>query len=232
VELSAEDVTVRYGRVEALRGLRVTLHPGEKVLLLGPAGGGKTTLLKVLAGLLPPDGGRVRWDGDDVYRLPASERKRLQARLGMVFQTDALFDSMSVLDNVLLPLLRRGVPRAEALPLAQEALAAVGLSDAASRNPEQLSGGMRKRAGLARAVVARPQVLLADDPFAGLDPATSRQVASLLLSSSRGCTLVVCAPDPLPFLALPRWLVVEEGQLRYDGPPRDTDAFPEPEVTA
>jgi len=218
VELHAEDVVVRHGEHLALAGVSLHLRPGERVLLTGPAGSGKTTLLKVLAGLVRPQSGQVLWDRDEVYRLPAPERKRRQAGLGMVFQTDALFDSMSVLDNVLLPLLRRGVRREEALTRAQAALEAVRLSDAASRSPELLSGGMRKRAGLARAVVAEPQVLLADDPLAGLDPATALQVAELLLGTSRNRTLVVCAPDPLPELPLPRQVVLEAGKLRYDGP--------------
>lgn len=230
MDLRAEDVAVRHGSIEALAGVSVHLRPGERVLLLGPAGGGKTTLLKVLAGLRAPERGVVRWDGEDVYRLPAPERKRRQAALGMVFQTDALFDSMSVLENVLLPLIRRGHPRAEALPAAREALEAVGLSDASARRPEQLSGGMRKRAGLARAVVARPQVLLADDPLAGLDPATALQVSELLLRSSEGRTLVVCAPDPVPSLPLPRWITVDAGRVRYDGPPSPGALEPLPEA--
>ncbi len=218
MELRVEDVVVRHGEHLALGGVSLLLRPGERVLLSGPAGSGKTTLLKLLAGLVRPERGTVRWDGDDVHRLSAQERKRRQAALGMVFQTDALFDSMSVLDNVVLPLARRGVPREEALSRARSALEAVRLSNAAGRKPEQLSGGMRKRAGLARAVVAGPQVLLADDPLAGLDPATALQVADLLLRTSEGRTLVVCAPDPLPEFPLPRLVALEGGQLRYDGP--------------
>jgi phospholipid/cholesterol/gamma-HCH transport system ATP-binding protein len=137
----------------------------------------------------------------------------------MVFQTDALFDSLTVLDNVLLPLRRRRVPEREARTMAEEVLAAVGLSSAAATFPERLSGGMRKRTGLARAVVARPQVLLADDPLAGLDPATAKQVCQVLEAVSTGRTLIIAAPEPLPFLELPRWLYLKSGRIIHDAGP-------------
>jgi phospholipid/cholesterol/gamma-HCH transport system ATP-binding protein len=138
----------------------------------------------------------------------------------MVFQSDALFDSMSVLENVLLPLVKRQVPRAEAEGRAREVLSRVGLEAAASKRPESLSGGMKKRVGVARAIVSRPSVLLADDPFAGLDPATERSIGELLLEVSSGCTLIAALPDPSPALPLPRVLRFENGRLVHDGGPR------------
>jgi phospholipid/cholesterol/gamma-HCH transport system ATP-binding protein len=217
--MDCERVSVRHGAVRALEQLSLSLLPGEHVLLCGAAGSGKTTLLKVLAGLLRPTSGDVRWDGDLVTDLPEAERRRRQASLGMVFQTDALFDSRTVLENVLLPLHNRGVPPGEARERAEEALAAVGLAEAARRRPEALSGGMRKRAGIARALGVGPQVLFADDPLAGQDPATARSLCELLDREAAGRTLVISSPEPPPVLALRRWWVLEEGRLVHDGPP-------------
>lgn len=210
---------MRFGAVTALHDVSATIAPGERLLVTGQAASGKTTWLKVLAGLQRPTAGVMRWGADDVATLPAEERRRRQAAFGMVFQSDALFDSLSVLENVLLPLTRRGVPPDEARARADEALSRVGLSASASKRPEELSGGMKKRVGVARAIVSQPAVLLADDPFAGLDPATERSIAELLLEVSEGRTLVAAVPDPVPSLPLPRVLRFDGGALVADGRP-------------
>ena len=219
MELRADRLTVRRGTRSVLREVDCVLPPGSRALVLGRSGAGKTTLLKALAGLVPASVGSVRWDGQEVARLSAAERRTRQAAFGMVFQTDALFDSMTVRHNVLLPLERRRVPREEAEARADEVLRAVGLSEAANTLPERLSGGMRKRAGIARALAARPSVLLADEPFAGLDPGTARQVARVLLEVAGSGTLLVVAPEAPAELPRPRWLYMRDGQLAYDGPP-------------
>lgn len=219
MDLRADGLTVRYGTRTVLAGVDCALPPGTRALVLGRSGAGKTTLLKALAGLVAPAGGRVLWDGQEVARLRPDPRRARQAAFGMVFQTDALFDSLSVRDNVLLPLTRRRVPEVEARARADAVLRAVGLLDAADTLPERLSGGMKKRAGLARALAARPSVLLADDPFAGLDPGTARQVARVLLEVSGDGTLLVAAPEAPVDLPLPRWLYLRGGRLVHDGPP-------------
>jgi phospholipid/cholesterol/gamma-HCH transport system ATP-binding protein len=219
VRLACAGVTVRHGATVALEDVSVDLRPGEHVLLAGLSGSGKTTLLKVLAGLQRPSAGQVTWDGEPVESLSEAERRRRQAAFGMVFQTDALFDSRTVRENVLLPLRNRGVPGPEAASRADSALASVGLSAAADRSPDALSGGMRKRAGMARALAVSPAVLFADDPLAGQDPATARSLCELLARESAGRSLVVSAPEPLDALALPRWWVMHRGRLVHDGPP-------------
>lgn len=211
--LSCERVTVRFGPVVALHEVTVTIEPGAQVLVTGQAASGKTTWLKCLAGLQRPTSGQVRWGADDVATLTVEERRRRQSAFGMVFQSDALFDSLTVLDNVMLPLTRRGVPRGEAQERASGVLRRVGLEAAHHKRPESLSGGMKKRAGVARAIVAQPSVLLADDPFAGLDPDTERSIAELLLEVSAGRTLVAALPDPVASLPLPRVLRFEHGRL-------------------
>jgi phospholipid/cholesterol/gamma-HCH transport system ATP-binding protein len=219
VRLACKGVTVRHGAAVALEDLSLELRPGEHVLLAGLSGAGKTTLLKVLAGLQRPSEGQITWDGAPVDTLSEAERRRLQAAFGMVFQTDALFDSRSVRENVLLPLRNRGVSETEAQARADAALASVGLAAAAERSPDALSGGMRKRAGMARALAVSPAVLFADDPLAGQDPATARSLCELLLREAAGRSLVVSAPEPLEALPLPRWWVLHRGRLVHDGPP-------------
>lgn len=219
MEPRADRLTVRHAGRPVLREVSCAFAPGSRVLVLGRSGAGKTTLFKALAGLAAPAGGHVLWNGEDVARMTPAERRARQAAFGMVFQTDALFDSMTVRHNVLLPLERRRVPREEAEARADEVLRAVGLADAADALPERLSGGMRKRAGIARALAARPSVLLADDPLAGLDPHTARQVARVLLEVAGSGTLLVAAPEAPPEFPLSRWLYLREGRLLHDGPP-------------
>lgn len=204
MRLSTHHLSQHFGAVRALEDVTLDFPVGSRTVLWGPAGGGKTSLLKCLTGLALPTGGEVRWDEQRVSAMSPLQRRELQVAFGMVFQSDALFDSLTVLDNVLLPLRKRKVPEPEALARAEEAIARVGLSKARQKHPETLSGGMKKRAGVARAIVARPQVLIADDPFAGLDPNTERSIAELLLEVSEGKTLIVALPDPVPSLPIER----------------------------
>lgn len=218
MELKLSCLTVRFEALPALEGVTLTFPPGSRSFLGGGALSGKTTLLKALAGLVPASSGRVLWGEREVGLLSRDERRRGQAGFGMVFQTDALFDSLTVLENLLLPLSRRKVPPAEATGRAEEALAQVGLLSATHRYPESLSGGMRKRAGIARAIVARPRVLLVDEPLAGLDPETAASVSELLLSVAQGRTLIAAAAEPSAFLPLGREVWLREGRVAYDGP--------------
>ncbi|CAM3115425.1 ATP-binding cassette domain-containing protein [Corallococcus sp. ZKHCc1 1396] len=219
MELRAESLSLQHGPRTVLESIDARFPPGTRALLLGRSGSGKTTLLKALAGLLLPSRGRITWDGQDVAKLTAPERRKQQAAFGFVFQTDALFDSLTVRQNVMQPLLRRHVPEPEARERTEAVLKSVGLTDAADTLPERLSGGMKKRAGLARALAAKPAVLLADDPFAGLDPGTARQVARVLLDVAGTGTLLVAAPEAPLDLPLPRWLYLRAGRLVHDGAP-------------
>lgn len=216
MEVALEDVTVRYGGQAALDRLSLRVPQGTHLLLFGPAGSGKTTALKALAGLLRPTEGVVRWDGAPLDALSADARAAQQRRLGMVFQSDALFDSLTVRENVAYPLERRGVPPAEREAQVSDALTRVGLLAAADRHPEALSGGMKKRLGIARALVSRPEVLLADDPFAGLDPKTEAAIAALLLEVAAGRTLVVALSDDAPSLAVRRRITLNAGRVAQD----------------
>lgn len=195
MDLALEDVTVRFGAATALEGLSGSFPSGSRTLVWGAAGSGKTTALKCLAGLVRPSVGHVVWDGRRVDELTRREKRQRMGGLAMVFQSDALFDSASVLDNVALPLLRRGLEAKEAARRSLMVLDALGLEGAAGLGPAALSGGMRKRVGLARALVVEPQVLLADDPLAGLDPATAALVKALLDSLGPPRTLIIAQPQ-------------------------------------
>ena len=213
MRLSTHQLSVKFGPVYALDELTLSFPVGSRTVIWGPAGGGKTSLLKCLTGLVAPTSGQVQWDEVPVSQRTAQGKREAQVAFGMVFQSDALFDSMTVLENVLLPLRKRRVPEAEAQERAAEAIARVGLTTAAQKQPENLSGGMKKRAGVARAIVARPRVLLADDPFAGLDPMTERSIAELLLEISEGRTLIVALPDPVPSLPTERTIRLVAGKV-------------------
>lgn len=213
MRLSTHHLSLHFGAVRALGDVTLDFPVGSRTVLWGPAGGGKTTLLKCLAGLVQPTAGEVRWDDLPVTARTPPQKRDAQVAFGMVFQSDALFDSLTVLDNVLLPLRKRRVPEPEARERAAEALERVHLSHATTRYPENLSGGMKKRAGVARAIVARPQVLLADDPFAGLDPVTERSIAELLLEISEGRTLIVALPDPVASLPVERTSRLVSGRV-------------------
>jgi phospholipid/cholesterol/gamma-HCH transport system ATP-binding protein len=213
IGLSCEDVSVRFGNVEALRSVSVRIAPKTHLVVTGAAGSGKTTFLKCLTGLIRPSHGTVSWNDQNVASFSAQDRRTQQGHFGMVFQSDALFDSMTVFENVVLPLVKRHVGASEATERAMEALRRVGLERSAGLHPEVLSGGMRKRVGVARAIVAQPAILLADDPFAGLDPETEEGIAQLLLEVADGRTLIAALPDPSQVLPISRVMRFESGRV-------------------
>jgi len=193
----------------SLGPLSFDVAPGEALLVFGPSQAGKTQLLKALVGLAPASG-QVCVDGIELSLAASTGWADLRARVGMVFQNDALFDSLSVRDNVALPIVRRGGrdddPRIDAL------VAEVGLQGHGHKRPAQLSGGMRKRAGLARALAAAPPVLLIDEPLAGLDPGSQRRIAALLADvRDAGHALVVAVADPAPLWPLCRRALALDG---------------------
>jgi phospholipid/cholesterol/gamma-HCH transport system ATP-binding protein len=175
-----------------VHNIEIPLH--SVIGLFGPSGSGKTTLLKMLTGLLKPTTGHVTWNHISIEELPIETRAQCTAQLGMVFQNDALFDSLNVFENVCFPLKRRGVEIQEATLLTHEALSHVQLPKSAfQKSIPQLSGGMKKRVGLARALVQKPQVLLCDDALAGLDTISEVEMATLIQSIFQG-TLILAAP--------------------------------------
>jgi phospholipid/cholesterol/gamma-HCH transport system ATP-binding protein len=221
--IACEGVGVRLGGAWVLRDVTFACHAGEVLGLIGPGGHGKSVLLKLVAGLLRPDEGRVSVLGRDLARLSARELAEVRESLGYLFQNYALFDFMTVRDNVAFPLRQMGRHSDAAIAAAvQEMLATVGLGHALDLLPSQLSGGMKKRVGLARAVITEAPVILYDDPSAGLDPVTSSKIFQLIAAmharSPHGCALVVSHDIDRMKVICDRYLMIHRGRVLFEGP--------------
>jgi len=171
------------GKNYVLRDLTLRVANGENLVVLGKSGMGKTVLIKCLAGLMTPDDGKIVVLGKNIFDLKAKELIELRKKIGFLFQGGALYDSMTVRENLEFPLRMqlRSRSRADTDSMVEEALYSVGLSEAIDKMPSELSGGMRKRVGLARTLILRPAIMLYDEPTTGLDPITSREISGLIL---------------------------------------------------
>jgi phospholipid/cholesterol/gamma-HCH transport system ATP-binding protein len=176
-----EGVSIGFEGRAVLQDLSFAVERGETLILLGPAGCGKSVLLKLCNGLMAPDSGTVRIFGEQISALRRRDRYTLRGRIGMVFQESALFDSMNVEDNVAYRLHEEHVPEAETHTRVVEALKFVELEDAILKFPSELSGGMRRRISIARAIISHPDLILYDSPTGGLDPITSTTIIELVM---------------------------------------------------
>jgi phospholipid/cholesterol/gamma-HCH transport system ATP-binding protein len=218
-----DGVRKRFAHGEVLlEEVTVAIPRGARWGLIGPGAAGKSVLLKLLCGLLRPDAGSIVVDGHDVARAPEDTLGTLRARFGMLFQNYALFDFMTVAENVAFPLVRRGgVAKSEIDARVADRLRAVGLAGSERKRPGELSGGMKKRVGIARATIARPEIVVYDEPTAGLDPVTTSKIYDLLLADaeSTGATVVAVSSDVAALCAFtPRVAMLHRGRLAYDGP--------------
>lgn len=205
------------GAVEVLRGVSLSLEPGEAVAIMGPSGSGKSTLLNILGTLEPPTSGSVSLAGTDPFALSAKELARFRnQRIGFVFQEHHLLPQCSVVENVLLPTLVPGGEPRSSMERAQELLERVGLSHRLEHRPGQLSGGERQRAALARALIRRPALVLADEPTGNLDRASAEAVGALLSELHRQeqvCLIVVTHSEALAE-RFPKRMEMADGTLR------------------
>ncbi len=176
-----EDVSITFNVKPVLQGISFTVERGQTLILLGPAGCGKSVLLKLANGLLKPDSGTIRIFGEDIDKLQRREMYALRARIGMVFQESALFDSLNVEDNVAYRLHEEQMLEAEAHARVVEALKFVELETSIDKFPSELSGGMRRRVSIARAIISNPDLILYDSPTGGLDPITSATIMELVM---------------------------------------------------
>jgi phospholipid/cholesterol/gamma-HCH transport system ATP-binding protein len=176
-----DDVSISFDRNEVLKNISFQVKHGETRLLLGPAGGGKSVLMKLANGLILPDRGRIFVFGHEITAMRENEIFELRSSVGMVFQEGALFDSMNIRDNVGFQLMERHVPDEEIDQRVEEALKFVELDKTMEKFPSQLSGGMRRRVAIARAIIAKPSLLLYDSPTGGLDPITSTNIVALIM---------------------------------------------------
>ena len=175
------NVHLAFGERKILDGLSFKVQKGETKIILGGSGGGKSTIIKIVLGLLKPDDGQDFVDGEDITHFTEAEMMRVRKNIGMIFQEGALFDSLSVYDNVAYRLHEQGVPEEEVEQEVRRMLRFVKLEDAIDKMPIELSGGMRRRVGIARALVGGPKIILFDEPTAGLDPPTARTICELAI---------------------------------------------------
>lgn len=196
--IELKDVHKSFGSNHVLKGVNLSIPKGETTVIIGRSGGGKSVVLKHIIGLIKPDSGQVLVDGQDTAALDDRQLNDLRRRYGMLFQDAALFDSMSVLDNVAFPLREHTkLKEPEIRAKVAEYLAMVGLPGVEDRMPSQLSGGMRKRVGLARAIALEPEIILYDEPTTGLDPLMCDAINRLIKNTGRklGVTQVVISHD-------------------------------------
>lgn len=222
-----------FGPNRVLRGVDLEIPGGQSMVIIGGSGTGKSVLLKCILGLVTPDAGTITLDGEDVTR---AERDAFLARFGMLFQGGALFDSLKVWENVAFRLLRgaTALPKPEAREIAIEKLRRVGLRpEVADLFPAELSGGMQKRVGLARAIAAEPQIIFFDEPTTGLDPIMAGVINELIreIVVEMGVTAMTITHDMSSVRAIAdRVAMLHQGVIQWTGPIAEMDATPDPYV--
>ena len=248
-----EKVSIAFDLKPVLVDVSFTVAPGETRVILGPAGGGKSVLMKLANGLIRPDAGDIFIFGEDIVSMPERDLFKLRAHIGMVFQESALFDSLSVEDNVAYRLHEENVPEEEAHTRVVEALKFVELEQAIQKFPPELSGGMRRRVSIARAIISRPDLILYDSPTGGLDPITSTTIIELVMKQrdvSHTTSLLIThrlqdaftlamnrfdpktgKMDPIPNGGVDestKFLVLNEGKVVFDGTTRELVSSTDP----
>lgn len=219
--VEVQDLSHRFDVKWVLRDISLTVAAGEIAVIMGSSGGGKTTLLKCISGLLTPTEGEIFVDGVDAVKNPETAR----TKLGLVFQYAALFDSLNVVDNILFGLRRiGGLGKGQEVEVVERLLRQVGLEGVEKQMPSELSGGMRKRVGLARALAMEPQVLLYDEPTSGLDPVTAYSIDQLIVDTRDrlGLTSIVVSHDVSSiFRVADRIIFLDQGEILFNGLPAD-----------
>ncbi|MCU1395185.1 MAG: transporter ATP-binding protein [Ilumatobacteraceae bacterium] len=218
--LEARDVVISFGATMALRGASVAVAPGELLAVMGPSGSGKSTLLHCLAGILVPDSGEVLFQGRRTDTVRESERSALRrTRFGFVFQFGQLVPELTAEENIALPLLLNGLSRSKALAEARGWFDRLDLGGLEQRRSGELSGGQAQRVALARGLVAKPDVVFADEPTGSLDSLAGEQVMELLVGAARdqGSTVVLVTHDPRVAAYADREIIVRDGRVAGSG---------------
>jgi phospholipid/cholesterol/gamma-HCH transport system ATP-binding protein len=237
-QVAVQDLTMAYGDDLIQKGLTFTVGRGEIFVIMGDSGGGKSTLMRHMIGLHRPACGEVLYQGEAFWAADEDEREALKERFGVLYQGAALWSSMTLAENVSLPLIeKRGLSPEDAGAIARLKLALVGLAGFEEHYPFEISGGMRKRAGLARAMALDPAILYLDEPSAGLDPLSSRRLDDLILEQreSAGTTIVLVTHELASIFALADNAVFLDGERKTmiaQGKPSDLRESPEPKVRA
>lgn len=232
--LELKSVSLTFGENPILNDVSLAVERGETFVLIGPSGHGKSCLLKLFAGILPPTSGEVFVEGENFFKLKDAARDVLRRKMGMLFQKNALFDSLTSGENIGFPLTETTALAADAIDKKiTDFLAAVGLAQARDRYPDEISGGMQKRLGIARALSLDPEIIFYDDPTAGLDPITSRKIMDLIISLARerGSTVVAVTNDMNRAYQLGhRLAMVVDGEVIVTGTAKETQNHRDPRV--
>jgi phospholipid/cholesterol/gamma-HCH transport system ATP-binding protein len=219
--VSLRGVHKRFGDNEVLRGVDLDVDEGSITVVIGPSGCGKSVLVKHVIGLLRPDSGSILVDGEDIVPMGEARLTEVRRKFGMLFQQSALFDSMNVLENVIFPLVEhRRMPRRQMRDLALTRLEQLGLHEVEHKFPSELSGGMRKRVGLARATILDPKIVIYDEPMTGLDPIMCENVEDMILTAQRELhvtSLVVSHDMASTFRMADRIAMLFDGRIRVQG---------------
>ena len=234
-KISVQDLRKSFGRKRVLDGVDIDCATGESLVVIGGSGVGKSVLIKCILGLLQPEAGSIRIDGEQTVGLGRAERERLMQKFGMLFQGGALFDSLSVWENVAFGLIQgRGMERRAAREIALAKLASVGLGlEVAQLRPAELSGGMQKRVALARAIAAEPEVIFFDEPTTGLDPIMADVINNLIIKCVRelGATAVSITHDLVSARKISdRIAMLYAGRIVWHGPTAEIDRSGNPFV--
>ena len=234
MSIEIKDLHKSFGSKQILKGFSLTVEEGETLCVIGHSGAGKSVTLKTILGLVRPDQGEVWVDGKNVHALEREELYELRRQVGYVFQFAALFDSMTIRENIAMGLRRiKTMSEGEIQHRVSACLFLVGLEGAEDRNPSQLSGGMQKRAGLARAIATEPKYLLYDEPTTGLDPVTTTTIDELInrMSDELGCTGIVVTHDMTSaYRIADRIAMLHEGCIRMVGTPDEIRSAEDPIV--
>ncbi len=216
-----KDLRKSFGEKQVLNGINLTVAEGETVAVLGRSGTGKSVLLRLLIGLEAPDSGSIQMEGREIVGLDSEELNEVRKKVGFLFQEAALYDSLTVEENVEFPLIRNTeLPASERKDKVRKLLAGVGMEQDMQKLPSEISGGMQKRVGLARALALDPEILLCDEPTAGLDPITAAEVGKLIsqLQAERNMTSIIVTHDIHGARSFSdRMVVLHEGTVLMDG---------------
>lgn len=222
IVISIKGLKKSFGTKEVLKDIILDLKRGENLVILGRSGTGKSVTIQCIVGLLKPDGGSLTVFSEEVAEMNERELKELRMKVGFLFQSGALYDSMTVRENLEFPLTRvlKLKDQAEIDKRVEEGLDAVGLLDAIDKLPSDLSGGMRKRAGLARTIVINPEIILYDEPTTGLDPITSREISELILKiqkQNQTSSIIITHDMECARIAADRILIMDNGKYIAEG---------------
>ncbi len=234
-KIAVRGVEKSFGKKRVLDGVEIDCAAGESLVIIGGSGTGKSVLIKCILGLMRPDSGSIRIDGEETVGIGRAARARLMLKFGMLFQGSALFDSLSVWENVAFGLIQgRGMPRQQAREIALQKLAAVGLGpEVGSLSPAELSGGMQKRVALARAIAAEPEILFFDEPTTGLDPIMADVINRLIvdLVQGLGATTISITHDMVSARKIAdRIAMLHKGRIVWQGPTAEIDRTDNPFV--